>query len=120
MKENIIHIKLEYQEALEAKKDILFSEMNLLKIAKKIQKYKELRKEELDLKLNILKKIKETKTEIRKLQRTLPKLEIPEILKKSQENFETKEIGEKVREKQDEDNLEYELKEIQNKLASLQ
>ena len=30
--ENLIHVKLEYEEALLAKKDVLASEINLLKI----------------------------------------------------------------------------------------
>jgi len=118
MKENIIHIKLEYQEALEAKKDILSSEMNLLRIAKKIKKYREFREEELELKLELFKKIKETKANIGKLQKTLPTLKIPEILKKYQEDTEIIGIKKTTKEKPYDD-LEYELQKIKDKLDAL-
>ena len=38
--ENLIHVKLEYGEALQSKKDVLSSEMNLLRIAGIIKKYR--------------------------------------------------------------------------------
>jgi hypothetical protein len=119
MKENTIYIKLEYEEAVKAKRDILFSEMNLLKIAKRIKKYEDFRKEELNSKLNISKNIKEIKTNIGKLQRILPKLEIPEILKKPQEIFEMARTKSKIKDEYEED-IEYELKEIQERLNALQ
>ena len=54
MKENnVIHIKFEYLEAIEAKKDILQTEISLLKIAKKINAYQELRKQELKTKIKL-------------------------------------------------------------------
>ena len=41
------HIKLDYEEALHAKKQILSTELNLLQTSKKIRNYKVLRKKEL-------------------------------------------------------------------------
>lgn len=123
MKENTIHIKLEYEEAREAKKDFLSSQMNLLRIAKKIKEYQTLRREELNLKLKLSKNIKETKTSIGKIQRSLPILKIPEILKKHDEDIEIDEIESKIktpRKEQHSENIEYELQEIQKKLDALQ
>ena len=45
--ENLINVKLEYGEALQSKKDILTSEMNLLRIAKALKNYHILRTKEL-------------------------------------------------------------------------
>lgn len=115
--ENPIHIKFEYDEAFESKKNILFLEMNSLKISKIIKNYKFLRLEELNRKLKLFGKIKEVIANIKKLQATLPKLKIPEILKKEKAK-ETSEIEEIKRRPHDED-LEYQLQEIQEKLRSI-
>ena len=44
------HVKFEYEDALNGKKQLLSSEINLLHILKKIKSYKLLRKKELILK----------------------------------------------------------------------
>jgi len=123
MKENIIHIKLEHAEALQSKKDVLSSQINLLKIAKTIKRYSTLRKEEQDLKLKLLKNITETKTSLGKLQRTLPKLKIPEILRKHHGDIDIEKTENKIvsiKEKIYDDNIEGQLQEIQDKLNTLQ
>ena len=114
--ENLIHIKLEYEEVIQLKKGFLSSEMNLLKIAKSIKKYRFLRLEELKTKLKLYKKIKEIKNNITKLQIILPKIKIPEILKKGKGS---EEIEKKIKEKQYDKGLESQLREIQNKLKAL-
>ena len=48
--ENAIHIRLNYMEALEAKRSILSSELNSLNIAKRIARYRDARMDELGLK----------------------------------------------------------------------
>ena len=53
---NLIHIKLEFSEAVESKKDMLYSQQALLKLAQIIKQYRTLRTEELKLKLKIHKK----------------------------------------------------------------
>ncbi len=111
---NLIHVKLEYEEALQSKKDVLSSEITLLKITKTIKEYRSLRLEELKLKSKLHRKIKGTITNMKKLQTTLPKLEIPEMLKKDEE---IKKAG-KIKKIQY-DGLEYQLQEIQEKLKSL-
>jgi len=79
--ENLIHVKFEYEEACQSKKDILSLEMNLLKILRAIKKYHPLRSEELKTKSKLHRKIKEVITNIGKLQTILPRLKIPEILR---------------------------------------
>jgi len=114
MKEqNLIHVRIEPEEALDSKKAILSSQMSLLIILKIIKKYKLLRIEELKTKEDLHKKIKETNTEIGKLQLTLPKLKIPELLHKEKE---VKKTNKKIIAN---DDLEFQLQEIQNKLNTL-
>ena len=122
--ENLIHVKLEYGEALKARRDILLSEMNLLRIAKIIQKYHLLRSEELITKLKIYRTIKEINTNIKKLQVTLPELKIPKIIKNEheEEKEEIEEIENKVKRTKEspyDENLEFQLQEIQEKLKSI-
>ena len=116
--ENLIHIKLEHGEAIQSKKDILSSEMNLLKIAKTTREYRFLRLEELKLKLKLHRKIKETITNIKNMQTTLPTLKIPEILKKDKEIEEPSKLP--VKQKKYDGSLESQLQEIQDRLNLLQ
>ena len=80
--ENFIHIKLENFEAITSKKDLLSSEINLLKIFQILENYKRLRSEELNKRILILKRSKEIKKNLSNFQSTLPSLKIPKILKK--------------------------------------
>src|SRR3989339_61856 len=118
---NLIHIKFEPDEAIIAKKDFLITEMNLLKIAKVIQRYKQLRIQELKIKIRLQKNFTEIHQDINRLKRILPKIEIPKILQKEEpqppkEIVETKEI---VKKKYSDD-IERQLEEIQKKLLTLQ
>ncbi len=117
IKENPIHIKLRHEEAIQTKKDILSSQITLLRIAKAIRGYSVYRSGELELKLVLYKKIKELKMNLGKLQKTLPKLKIPDILRKEgQEKTEPK--SKKI--KSPERNIEEQLQEIQKRLNELQ
>jgi len=115
--ENLIHVKLEYGEALQSKRDVLSSEMNLLRIAKTIKNYHILRAEELKTKSKLHRRLRETITNVKKAQITLPKLKNLEILKKGEEIKEPKKV--QVKEKKYDDYLESELQEIQEKLKSI-
>lgn len=117
--EDLIHLRFEYEEALQSKRDILYSEKNLMVITKKINNYLFLREEELKLKIRLHRKIKELLTTIRKLQKMNPQIEVPKILKK--ERHETKEkIEIKTKIKKGSDHIESQLREIQEKLNTLQ
>ena len=74
--------------------------MNLLKIAKIIQRYKQLRIQELKTKIKLQKNFTDIHQDINRLKRILPKIEIPKILQKEEpqppkEIVETKEIVKK-------------------------
>ena len=117
--ENSIYLKLETKEAFQLKKDFLITEMGLLKIAKTIKNYGYFRSEELRLKLILNKKMKEIKMNIGKLQKVLPKLKIPEILRKGEETDTPAKPKMKKKVSPDE-GLEIQLQEIQNRLNELQ
>lgn len=121
--EQLIYVKLEYAELVQAKRNMLSLEMSLLKIAKTIGRHRFLRMEELKRKQVLQKNMRDTNTKIKNLQITLPKLKIPKILKK--------ESGHREKETQDltmkgtryipsDYNIEAQLQEIQNRLDELQ
>ena len=116
--ENLIHVKLEYPEAVQSKKDILSSERDLINLLRMIKRYHLLRKKELDLKLKTHKKIKELKTNLSKLHQIIPKIKIPDILKKEEEKPKEKLPVKKIEEYEDKD-LESQLQEIQERLRKL-
>ena len=117
--EKLIHVKLEYDEAVNTKRYILTSEKDLLRMMQTIRSYNSIRMEELKYKLRLQKKLYELNLNIKKLRSTLPRIEIPKILK---DNFEKEEVYEKlkfVKEKQKNQSIEEQLQEIQDKLSSL-
>jgi len=117
--ENSIYLKLENREALQLKKDLLSIEISLLKTAKTIRNYGYFRSEEITLKLMLHKKMREVKMNIGKLQKVLPKLKVPEILRKEKETPvpAKPEMKKKI---SPDDSLETQLQEIQNRLNELQ
>ncbi len=119
-KESVIHIKFDNAEAVTAKRDILTSQMNLLRIAKTIRGYGFYRLKELELKMMLSKKTKEVKTNITKMQKILPTLRIPEILKKEKVGEKEEEYHEEKRKKSYDRSLEDQLQEIQRRLNRLQ
>jgi hypothetical protein len=70
--ENVIHIKLNSEEAIKAKTSILSSEVALLNVAKRLVRYHNLRMQELNSKSKLYTKMKETKANIKRLQTILP------------------------------------------------
>jgi hypothetical protein len=118
--ENPIHIRLEYREALQSKKDILSYQMSLLRIAKTVKSYKDSRAREIELKLTLLRKMRELKVATGQLNKTLPKPKMPEILKGNYPETEHKSARVKSQLKEKGSNLEEQLSEIQRKLNQLQ
>lgn len=119
-KESVIHVKLNNTEAVMAKRDILISQMNLLRVAKIIKGYNFYRLKELELKIRLYRKMKEVKTNITKLQKVLPTLKVPEILKKEKaEEKEDKYKAAKTKKTYDR-SIEEQLQEIQRRLNNLQ
>jgi len=111
----LIHVKFDYGEALQSKRDILYIEKSLLTINSKMEKYLLLRVEELKTRLNLHKKSKELTASIRKIQRNIPQVK---FLKKSEEKEEDKEP--KIEKKKYDNSIETQLQEIQKKLNDLQ
>ena len=123
--EKLIHVRFDYDEAVQSKRDILASEANLLRIIKKIKQYQLIRAVELKLKIRLNRKTKEFLALINKIRQTVPKIKIPEILKK--EEFGGVEESEKgnrtyknlAKEDAYSRDIESQLREIQEKLKSL-
>ncbi|MEK6875198.1 MAG: hypothetical protein AABX30_00785 [Nanoarchaeota archaeon] len=121
MTNELIHVKFEYDEALRSKRDILLSEREIIKAIRIIRRYNFFRKSELKIKLRLDRTILETVNEIKKLQNTLPRVKIPEVIREEiGEDIES--LSEKIEraeeERYDED-LEEQLRKIQEKLNSL-
>jgi len=104
------HVKLDYEEALNAKKQLLSIELNLLQTAKRVRNYKLLRKKELSLKNKLKTALRALRTKINSLQTTLPEEEEPTKIKTIKKTIEK-------RKNQD---IKKQLEEIEEKLAGLQ
>ena len=96
---NLIHIRLDYEEAFDTKKSILSSQMYLLKLLRNIENYKFLKTEEFQYK-----------------QKILPKAKIPKSLRHGNEDPEKENFKVKSRNK----SIEGQLSEIKRKLDNLQ
>ncbi len=120
-KEELIHIKLEYNELLQSKKDILFLEILLLKTTKILKRYHASRLEELEKKAELYKKIKELNKSIAAMQKVLPKLQVPEILRREETSDREKDLKiEGIKYKSRDQSLEAQLQEVQNRLNEMQ
>ncbi|MEK6945351.1 MAG: hypothetical protein AABW63_01005 [Nanoarchaeota archaeon] len=128
--DSLIHVKLDYEEAVQSKKDILLTESELIKSVQAIRKYKEFRMKEIALKLELIKRLRDFKTHWRNTRNLLPPMELPKIVEEYEEGKHKKsphkeskksehEKKAKVKEERHHDNLELQLKEIQEKLNRL-
>lgn len=115
--ENLLHLKFEYAQGVRAKRDLLNSEANFLKISQILSDYKQTRDLELKNKEIMGIKMSSLKKDIALLERLLPKLKIPKILKKP----EIKKIeGPQKKEMTKYGTIEEQLKDIKEKLKSLE
>lgn len=105
------YIRLDVSEQLAGKRDMLYSQMEILSIMKRYQKYKLLRKEELALKSLFRKKVTELEEELKLLDKLIPRQHMPKI------EPETAKL--KLAEKTKFD-LEAEIESIKRKLEQLQ
>lgn len=103
------HIKLDYENALNGKKQILMSEANLLRVLEKISFYKISRKRELELKNKLRIALINLIAKIDLIDSYLPSESIPKIKKKSKKQKENKNSR----------NIQEELVEIKRKLERL-
>jgi len=105
-----LHIKFEFPEALESRKILLSSQINLLNIAKKVELYKKLQSLEVKRKTLLKKKFKELSLLLKKLSLELPKT--PDVKKVKSSSSQDTEVPPRLK-------LEQELRLIKEKLASL-
>jgi len=116
MKEqSLIHIRLDYEEAIQSKKDLLSAERDFIRMIKTMKRYNLLRRGELNTKLRLQNKMKSLKTDLGRLNEIFPKIKIPGILKK--DNFEEKPL--RIKKEGKNGDLESQLREIQERLRRL-
>ena len=109
------HIKIDYNEALNAKRNVLSAEIDSLEVIKKIKSYKLLRKEENNIKNRLKKEISSIKSTLSLLESNLPK-EIKEMQDEEQNKLRNKEKDKRIQAK---DNSKSELEDIKRKLEML-
>ena len=116
MKESIVHIKLDYPEAIESKTDLLELEMTNLNSQKFLKRYIEIRKDELKSRLKLQQKISQILADMKKLKEQFPSSQLPETIRKRKA-----EIRKEVEERETYSKyIEFELEKIKDKLKSLQ
>lgn len=113
---NPVYIRFGYDESVESKKEVLSSEMSLLNIMKIMRRYNSLRNEELRIKAQMYKMIKDLNLAVRKTRASFPFLKIPQKAKR-EEIILTKSAT-ITREHFDTD-LENQLRDIQERLKSI-
>ena len=105
-----LHVKFERQEAIDFKKDLLSSEVNLINSIKQIEDYRTLRILELKKKTQLRTQLKKFSLDVKELISSLPKIK----------EVKSKQPQPKVKiDKTKKITLERELKEIKTKLKQL-
>lgn len=113
----IPYIQLSYNETLEAKKQVLSSQINLLTIIKKIDSFKSRRKQELDKKYLLKQELRSNIAKLSSLLASLPEVDAGSI-KLKHTSLKSEPIVRTSLSKKSQ-NVESELNEIRDKLASL-
>lgn len=117
--DNPIYCKFEYSESVESKKKLLSSEVSILNLLKIAKRYSALRSEELKVKAQIFKKLKETEISLNKSRAAFPFIKIPKKVKHS--NLQTLQKVEKSFPAEHvESDIELQLQEIQTRLKALE
>ena len=115
------HIKIDYEKAINSKKQLLSSELNILNIMRAQQTYKLLRKKEFAARNELRINIASFKTKINLIESAFPEQE--EAVKKRTTSLIKKSIekNKKVHadKKKKKDEIQAELDDIRNKLAKL-
>jgi len=103
------YMKLNHAEDVFGEKNLLQSELEILSILKRYQTYKKLRKEELKLKALLKKTINDTREEISKVDKLLPKTK--------DDKFSSVDLSHAQKARKD---LEGEIEEIKRRIMALQ
>lgn len=70
------HVRIDYENALESKKQMLSSEINLLHVLNNIRTYKQLRKKEISIKSNLRTNISQLRSKLSLIESTFPERKI--------------------------------------------
>jgi len=121
---NAVHVGINYDKAVSAKKDILLCEKEFLETIRHIKSYDSIKKREISLKNKLRKEISGLRIAIAKIQEDLPKKEETKKFDKTKKEEEIlikplKEKKKLIAPAKKEDHLEAELREIQEKLDRL-
>ena len=122
MDEKLIHLKIDYLDSLETKKDVLTLQKDLIGLAGQIERFNSVRISEINSKIKLGIVMRKTVDSLKKLKGILPDPKVPKILIK--ENAEKpakkeKKLDMKMQKIRDERDIESQLRDIQNKLGSL-
>src|SRR3989304_2480543 len=119
--DEVRYVRLENSEGVLAKRYLLSTQMNLLRILRAIKGYHSLRLKELKAKTSLYNDIKEVNQDIKKIQTNIPKLTTSRSFVKEKDTGKIgiKERRDAIRPGGDRD-LEMQLRDIQEKLRALQ
>jgi hypothetical protein len=116
---NLMHVKLEFEEARDNKKEVLALEIAVLKLLTIIRKYHELRLQELTNKKNINIKLKSLSSNITKIKRVIPNVQVPKKYQKRTTEDHSEELESPITLKRKKSDVEEQLQDIQNRLKDL-
>lgn len=114
--ENPVYMGLEYNESVDTKKDLLSSEVSLINIIKITRRYNLLRAEEMRLKSQMYKAVRDLELAIKKTRSSFPFLKIPETAKR-EEVIKKKEVV--INKEHYDADLENQLRDIQSRLRAI-
>ena len=114
---NVMHVKLEFDEAKEGKKDVLSMELNILHMLNTIKEYHGLRLEELKNKKKLRKKLRKISASITKMKHVIPKVNMPK--KNISEETPIKTSKKSSTDLKGKSEIEIQLQDIQDRLDSI-
>jgi len=113
------YVKLVHAEKVYGERNLLQTRLSIVSIQKNLKQYKEIRKQELDLRLELKKKVQETKKALDDLEKNLP---ITKLLEKEMRVKKIEAVA-KPAEKAEKEvmatGLESEIRNIQKRLAQI-
>ncbi len=117
--ENPVYLRLMYNESLGSKKALLSSEILLLNIIKIMKRYNALRMEEFMVKTEMYKAIRQLESLMKKTKSSFPFLKIPENIQREKIAKMKKNVEKTMPRKILDEDLESQLRDIQEKLRSI-
>ncbi len=124
-----IYSKIEYEDAVSSRKNVLEMQVNLLNTLKNIEEYKDLRKKELIWKIKMKALLKDVHEKVKDIESKVPKAEelkeyhkdniLKEIVTKEEKIELREETKSKEKKIKKETSIQSELEEIQRKLQEM-